>query len=270
MEIYGLLGEKLSHSMSPYIFKILFKKYNINGTYSLFEINKSNFDNAIVSAKTLGIGGVNVTIPYKIDIINQLDIVDDSVKKIGACNCIKFDENGANGFNTDYFGALKALQINDVNVKDKDCVILGSGGASRSFIVLLNELGAKSIKVVQRVKHFEDKGIVSYIDYDEFKKIEKSYLLVNTTPIGMYPNILESPVDDQIKNFEVCFDAVYNPIETKFLKDAKVHNIKTIDGLYMLIAQAIKAFNIFSNIEVSDSQLMSIYAEVSELLEKKI
>ncbi len=119
MEIYGLFGEKLGHSMSPTIFNILFKKYNIDGTYSLFEIKKENFKNAINSCKTLNIKGVNVTIPYKMDVLSQLDEIDDSVKKIGASNCIKFSNGVAKGYNTDYFGVLSALKFNGVEVKDR-------------------------------------------------------------------------------------------------------------------------------------------------------
>ncbi len=271
MEVYGLFGEKLSHSMSPAIYKILFEKYNLNGTYSLYEIGKENFPKAINSVKTLGIKGVNVTIPYKEEVLKQLDGLDESVKKIGACNCVKIKDEKAIGYNTDYFGVLDALNFRYVDVKEKDCVVLGSGGASKSVVALLKDLDAKSIKIVQRSKNGVDEGIVKYIDYTELKSIDDSFLIVNTTPVGMYPNVTESPISKEIlEKFEVCFDAVYNPIETKLLKEAKELNLVTIDGLYMLVGQAIKAFKIFSDVEVDKNDFLSIYKEVLVLLTEEI
>ncbi len=271
MEVYGLFGEKLSHSFSPNIFNILFKKYDLNGTYSTYEINKDNFKNAVKSIKTLGINGVNVTIPYKIDVIEQLDEVDESVEKIGACNCIKIYDGKSKGYNTDYYGVLDALNFNDIDVKNKDCVVLGSGGASKSVVSLLKDLNAKSITVVKRNSNIEKIDDVNFIDYNQLEKIEKAYLLVNTTPVGMYPNVDESPVSkDIISKFEVCFDAVYNPLETKFLAYANELEIKTINGLYMLVGQAINAFTIFNGIEISKDEFFNIYMEVEKLLTQKI
>ncbi len=174
---------------------------------------------------------------------------------------------GAKGYNTDYFGVLSALKFNGVEVKDRDCVVLGSGGASKSVVALLNDLGAKSIKIVSRTKKDINNGVITYIDYDELLKIDKSFLLVNTTPVGMSPNVNASPVSkDVLQKFSVCFDAVYNPIDTKLLLEAKELDIKTIDGLFMLVGQAISAFSIFNGIEVQNDDFFSIYQEVLEYL----
>ncbi len=271
MNVYGLFGEKLGHSMSPAIYNILFKKYNIEATYSLYEIKKEEFKNAISSCRTLGIKGVNVTIPYKHDVISQLDELDESVKKIGACNCIKFTDGKTKGYNTDYYGVLSSLNFFNVDVKDKDCVVLGSGGASKSVIALLKDLGAKSIKVVQRVKSSEDYDNVTFIEYGELEKIESAYMLVNTTPVGMYPNIDNSPVDrGVVSKFSVCFDAVYNPLETKLLSIAKNEGLVVINGLYMLVGQALDAFTIYSEIEVSKDDFLNVYLEVEALLKQRI
>ncbi len=271
MKKFGLFGEKLGHSMSPYIFKLLFDKYDIVGTYSLFEIEKECFDKAISSAKILGINGINITIPYKTDIISQLDEVDESVEKIGACNCVSIKNNIAKGFNTDYYGVLKAFNYHDIIVKDKDCFILGSGGASKSVVALLKRFGASNITIVQRVKNQQDNEFIKYIDYEELKNIEKGYLLINTTPVGMYPDIEKSPVDQEIiEKFDVLFDAVYNPIDTKFLNIGRRCNKKVIDGLYMLVGQGIEAFSIFNEIKVEEKEFINIYKEVKKVLEVKI
>lgn len=267
MEIYGLFGEKLSHSLSPKIFQILFEKYNIQGTYSAFEIKKENFENAVQSCKVLNIKGANVTIPYKEDVIAQLDEIDDCVKKIGACNCIKFLDGIATGYNTDYYGVLNAFNYNNIDVKNKDCVVLGAGGAAKSVITLLKDLGVKRITVVSRdVSDKVSDDIIKYIDYSSLDEVETSYLLINTTPIGMYPNIDESPVSkDFLEKFEICFDAVYNPLETKLLKEAKEIGLVTVDGLYMLVGQAINAFSIFNGISVDKDEFINIYNKVGGL-----
>lgn len=270
MEVYGIFGEKLPHTMSPIIYKSLFEKYKINGTYSTYEIKKENFQNSIQSCKVLNIKGVNVTIPYKMDVIQQLDILDDSVEKIGACNCVKITNGIAKGYNTDYYGVLDALRINNINVKDKDCVVLGSGGASKSVVALLQDLEVKSIKIVSR-KVLENttksNANVSYIDYSQLSAIKKGYLLVNTTPVGMSPNTDTSPVDKNIiDKFDICFDAIYNPIETLFLKTAKDCGVKTIDGLYMLVGQAVSTFKIYTGIDLDENDFNEIYTEVKSLL----
>ncbi len=271
MEAFGIFGEKLGHSMSPAIYKILFEKYNVDATYSIFEIKKENFHNSISSCKTLNIKGVNITIPYKHDVISQLDELDDSVKKIGACNCVKFTDGKTKGYNTDYYGVLRSLKFFDVDIKGKDCVILGSGGASKSVITLFKDLGAKSIKVVQRVKSNEDYDNISFIDYSELDKIESAYMLVNTTPVGMYPNSDNSPVGSEIvAKFEVCFDAVYNPLETELLKMATEKGLVVINGLYMLVGQALDSFTIYTGIEVSNDDFTYVYREVEAILRKRI
>ncbi len=271
MEVYGLFGEKLSHSMSPSIYKMLFEKYKIDGTYSLYEIEKNNFENAIKSVKTLGIKGINVTIPYKEEVIRQLDEINESVEKIGACNCVKIKNGVSTGYNTDYFGVLDALNFHNVDIKYKDCVVLGSGGASKSVVALLKDLGANSIQIVQREKKGTDEGVVKYINYSDLEKLNNLFLIVNTTPVGMYPNVANSPIPkDILRKFEVCFDAVYNPIETTLLKEAKELGLVTIDGLYMLVGQATKAFEIFSGVKVDNSDFLNIYKEVLALLTEKI
>lgn len=268
MEVYGLFGEKLSHTMSPAIYNILFEKYQMNATYSTYEIQKENFVNAIKSCKVLNIKGVNVTIPYKVSVIEQLDEIDESVKKIGACNCINFNKSVAKGYNTDYYGAKEAFRINEIDVKNKNCVVLGFGGASKSIVELLKDGNAKSIKIVRReILDNKNDNIIEYINYDTLKNIDKSYILINTTPVGMTPNILNSPVEiDIIRKFEICFDAVYNPIDTLFLKYAKQCGIKTVDGLYMLVGQAISAFEIYSGIKIDENDFDDIYKEVKLLL----
>lgn len=271
MEIYGLFGETLGHSLSPEIFKILFKMFNIKGSYNLFEITKDNFKNAVNSAKVLNVKGVSVTIPYKEDVISQLDILDSSVEKIGACNCVKFDDGLAYGYNTDYYGYGDSLKLNGVFVEGKDVVVLGDGGAAKSIIQYFKDENAKSITIVSRKKYNSDDEKIKIIGYDELSNIEKSYLVVNTTPIGMYPNVDKSIIsNDILSKFSVASDIVYNPLETLFLQKSREEGLICVNGLYMLVGQAICAWKIFTGLEVTNEEFKTIYNEVELILKSKI
>ena len=150
MEFYGLIGEKLSHSLSPKIHKKVFKLLSIEGGYKLFEIPKYNIKNLGLSLKTLGIKGVNVTIPYKKEVLNQLDYISNEAKHIGAINTIKLVDNKLYGYNTDYFGFGMLLEVNEIEVKDKVVVVLGNGGASKAINAYLLDNNVKKLYLVDR------------------------------------------------------------------------------------------------------------------------
>lgn len=271
MDIYGLFGEKLGHSFSPKIFQKLFELYNIDGAYNLFEIKRENFKNAVSSAKTLNVKGVTVTIPYKEEVMKQIDVLDEKVTEIGACNCVHFKDDKTYGYNTDYFGYKDGLIRNGIDVSNKEVVVLGDGGASKSVVRVLLDENAKKVTIVSRKNIALNDERVEVISYDDLENYGNGYMIVNTTPVGMYPNINDKIVDESIlKKFEVCSDVVYNPIDTAFLKDAKENGLITVDGLYMLVSQAMCAFKIFTGIEVSDENYEIIYKEVKSLLGKKI
>lgn len=269
MKKYRLIGEKLGHSLSPQLHKKIFDYENIQGEYCLLEIPKIYQDNLIEKIKVENIDGFNITIPYKEKIMNSLDKISDEAKKIGAVNVVKIENGSFLGYNTDYYGVIKTFEILGISPKDRECVILGSGGASKSVIVALQELGAKKITIVTRdiskkneiLKQFPK---LEVIDYD--KKIIGD-ILINTTPIGMYPNIENSPVTEEIiKQFLAVVDIIYNPRDTKLLQLAKNNNIPTIDGLYMLIEQGVKAQEIWQNRKFNNID----YKEIEKILEEEL
>ncbi len=271
MEIYGLLGEKLGHSLSPFIYPIIVEGEKRSIAYNLFEVKREKFSNVIKSGKTLGIKGYNVTIPYKHEIIYLLDDISDDAKAIGAVNTVKFFEDKAIGYNTDYFGFGDMIKLNDVVVDNNDFVVLGNGGAAKSVIQYLANNNAKSISIVSR--SVEKKELInaekniSQISYDELKNIKQSYGIINTTPVGMYPKIENCPVDEKVlEKFQVAMDLIYNPIETVFLKKAKSKNLKTVSGMYMLVGQALNSWAIWNDIDVDYSKFDKIYDEVKKLL----
>ena len=150
MEFYGLIGKKLPHSLSPKIHNTLFKALEIEGAYKLFEVEKENLGKTIDSLKLLKIKGVNVTIPYKQDVMEYVDFISEEAKKIGAVNTIYLNNGKLYGYNTDYFGFGTIIKNHDVKVKDNIAMVLGNGGAAKSIITFLLDEGIKKIYLVSR------------------------------------------------------------------------------------------------------------------------
>ena len=249
MKKFGLLGEKLSHSKSPDIHQMIFQKLDINGKYDLVETSPEDIKKYIEKYD-----GLNVTIPYKETVNPLLKSLSKEAKSIGAVNTI-YEKKG---YNTDYFGFGKMLNVKNIKVDKKICVILGTGGASKAVKYYLKKNNAKKIISVSRSK--KGKNIINYDDIETIK----GDILINTTPVGMYPNIEESPVNSKIiSKYKVAIDLIYNPLETLFLKYAKENNLKYVNGLYMLIGQAVKAQEIWNNIEINDDLIEEIFKNLS-------
>lgn len=259
----GLLGEKLSHSLSPNIHNFIYKKLDLDLNYELFEVEKNeiyNFKNYMLENN---IKAVNITIPYKKIFMSSLDSISENAKKIGAINLMYMKNNKFYGDNTDYYGFKYCLKKNNITVKDKKIYILGKGGAALAVDTVLKDLGATDINYLFR----KDKK--SPVD---FKEDLSGDILINTTPVGMYPNIEDSIIPERvISKFKVAVDLIYNPLETKFLKAATLFNLKTINGLEMLIEQAIKTDEILFNIQADETlrKELKIYLENLFLGEKE-
>ena len=201
----GLIGKKLSHSKSPEIHQRLFGLQHIDGTYSLLEIQPDSIETILSKLYHDGYEGINVTIPYKIDIMPFLTKISQEAVSIGAVNTIHLTDQGFFGFNTDYSGFSRSLDHAGIRIQDTDCVVLGTGGAARAIIQSLFDKGAASIIVVSRhprskpafCKFLEQIG-GREIDYDELARLQTGGVLVNCTPVGMYPKMDDSPVSEDI------------------------------------------------------------------------
>ena len=263
MDFYGLIGEKLPHSLSPKIHNTLFKALNIEGAYKLFEVEKEDLGKAIDSLKILKIKGVNVTIPYKQDVMKYLDFIADEAKKIGAVNTIYLNNGKLYGYNTDYFGFGTIIKNNDIRVKDSIAMVLGNGGAAKAVINYLLDEGINKIYLVSR-KGKDSSGYddnrIECKSYDEITHI-KGDILINSTPLGMYPHMDETAVnEDIISNFDALIDLIYNPKETKFLKIGKTLNKKVCGGIDMLVGQAIKAEEIWQGVPLDNDETKGLYS----------
>lgn len=241
----GLIGEKLSHSLSPQIHAEIMRQRGTTGSYDLIEISRESFEKEFRALKNSDYRGVNVTIPYKEAVIPLLDEISPQAKYIGAVNTILFKDGKAKGYNTDYDGFLALLNHNNITVKGKAAVILGSGGAAKAVAKGLLDLGIYDLTIVSRGKqNFHGNYTVSY---EYFKEINiKSDLLINCTPVGMHPYVNVSPIPKENINAEIVIDLIYNPPKTLLLKYAEELGIRGINGSHMLREQAVKAQDIWS------------------------
>lgn len=266
--LYGLLGEKLTHSFSPQIHSQIFKETKIDGYYHLFAVEKRDLKDAVAGFKALKIKGVNVTIPYKVDVMKYLDRISEEAEKIGAVNTICFKEGKTIGYNTDYYGFGMMLDKFNININEKKAVILGTGGAARAVLQYLVDNNIKKVIIVSRNKEegtekFQNFNVISY---EELETIEHMDIVINTTPSGMYPKTEYSPIDKNIiSKFNTAIDLIYNPKETLFLKYARKEGLKAINGLYMLVGQAVKAEELWNNFKIDSKAVDKIHINVDLL-----
>ena len=247
---YGLLGEHLPHSFSKIIHE-KFGKYN----YELKELSLDGFKKFMQAKK---FKGINITIPYKETALDFVDEIDESAKAIGAINTV-INKNGTLiGFNTDYLGLKLLIEKNNITIKNKKIVILGSGGTSKTAYTVAKNLGAKEIIKVSRSKKDNT------CSYEELEKLHNNAdVLFNTTPVGMYPNNEESIIDLNIfHNLNAVIDVIYNPLKTNLLINAENKGIKAVSGLYMLVAQAAFAADMFLEDESIIPKIDNVYKEL--------
>ncbi|KOF57570.1 MULTISPECIES: shikimate dehydrogenase [Clostridium] len=266
-EIYGLLGEKLGHSFSPEIHESVFQKSDKKAIYNLFEIPKDKLKEALEGFKLISCKGINVTIPYKTDVIKFLDYISKEAENIGAVNTLKFSENKLGGYNTDYIGFGKMLEKFDVKVRDSICAVLGSGGAAKAVIQYLSDNKCKKLYIVSRnpEKALSEFGNYEIIDYKELGNIKNGDIIVNCTPAGMFPKTGVSPVNKEIvARFSTAVDLIYNPLETEFLKHARESKVKAVNGLYMLVSQAIASEEIWNDTLIDEEIVDEIYESLIE------
>jgi shikimate dehydrogenase len=235
---YGCIGEKLAHSFSKEIHNAL-----TDYQYELKELAKDEVD---VFMTKHDFKAINVTIPYKQTVIPYLDFIADEAKEIGAVNTIVNKDGKLYGYNTDFFGMKSLIERTGIVIENKTVAILGGGGTAKTAKAVSKSLGAKVIYKVSRSSK------ENFITYDELYNISDTIdVIINTTPVGMYPNIFESAVEiERFKNLSGVVDAVYNPLRSKLVLDALKRNIKAVGGLYMLVAQAAFAVEFFIDTKI--------------------
>lgn len=236
----GLIGEKLTHSLSPDIHNKFFKLTGTPGDYSLFETQRDSLGELISRLEDEGYSGLNVTIPYKTEIMKYLDSLSEEATAIGAVNTVIFKNGKRFGANTDYYGLKELIESAVIEIKGST-VILGTGGAARCAHKLLSDLGAGEVITASRNPETAD-AVFSAVSYRELEALTSIGLLINTTPLGMYPDSSGCPLDESV--IEKCgavIDVIYNPPKTKLIELAQKYGIKAVNGLKMLCVQAVKS-----------------------------
>ena len=244
MKKFAVIGEHLSHSFSPTLHKIIYQKLKLNADYSKVEITLKDLSSFIMNNH---FNGLNITIPYKENVIPFLDQIDKPSKIIGAVNCI----NGLEGFNTDWKGFLKSMQVNNVDLQGKNCLIIGAGGAAKAIAFALFKSNVNSIKFKNRT-HKRLKIITSWINrlFINNKNHDAPDIIVNCTPQGMFPFQDEIPlITDNVSKNQILIDTIYNPLITNWLKEGATRGARIIGGMDMLIAQALYSINIWFDID---------------------
>ncbi len=255
-KIYGVLGDPVAHSLSPVMHNAAFEKLGMDAIYLAFRVTKDDLEAAIMGAQSLGIAGLNVTIPLKEKALSFVD-ADEVTQKIGAINTIDFSSGMPVGYNTDGIGALRVLKETVGEVKGKHVLILGAGGAAKAIAFYLDAEGAHvtiANRTKERAAHLASQlRNAAAIGFDDTlsKHINDSAILINATSVGMYPHADATLVTAAMMHHDlVVFDIVYNPMETQLLKEAKRAGVKDIvNGVKMLVYQGAESFKIWTKEE---------------------
>ncbi len=253
--VCGIIGDPVEHTMSPAMHNAAFKKLGLDYVYLPFQVKKEELGRAIDGIRALNIRGLNVTLPHKVAVSQFLDELDTPAEKIGAINTIVNRNGVLKGYNTDATGFLRALLERGIEPKGKRVVILGAGGASRAISFILAERGARLVILnrtwdkaklcADRISGlFQNEAAALKLNRENLATaLSQADILVNTTSLGMSPNISETPVTSSLlKPGLIVFDIVYNPIKTRLQREAKAAGATVIGGVEMLIWQGAVAF----------------------------
>lgn len=262
-QVFGVFGDPIAHSLSPAMHNAAFSALGMDCIYHAFRVKPEKLEKAILGAEAMGFGGLNLTVPLK-EVALKLDCIkpDPLAEKIGAVNTVVFGETGEiKGYNTDGLGAKKALQNSAVEIKGSKIVVAGAGGAARSIafqlaadgaeIIIVNRTEGRAIELAKDISAAALSGNVTGRGLSGLKDLlQDANILINTTTLGMHPN-----VDTAIATAEdlhpdlTVFDIVYNPLETRLLREAKASGAKTVSGVLMLVYQGAEAFRLWTGID---------------------
>lgn len=270
----ALLGDPVEHSFSPLIHNAAFRERKLNFVYLAFAVK--DLHSALKGVRALGIRGLSITIPHKVRALEFVDRLDPLAEKIGSLNTIVNDQGVLTGYNSDGMGALKALRERGVETKGKRVVVLGSGGASRALAFsLLEDTPLKSLTIFGVLENelaclVRDLRSLSRVPVEGFLVTEerlryvlsRADLLVNCSPVGMYPKVMETPVPPPLLHPRLAvFDVVYNPPRTTLLQDAEAAGCTTISGIEMFINQAVVQFELWTGEKAPEALMRKVLLE---------
>lgn len=268
----GLIGKPVEHTMSPVIHNTIAEEMGINLVYVPFLVEE-NLKEAVAGAFALNILGMNVTVPYKSEVMTSLAECDELAKKIGAVNTLVRTENGYKGYNTDMTGLYRAMTGYGITLEDRNIIILGAGGAARAVAYLCAYYGAKKVYLLNRsldkaqavaaeVNQTMEKECIYPMALAEYKKLpEEKMLCIQATSVGLSPNDTETVIakDDFYERIHTGYDLIYHPTNTRFMQLVKAHGGQAYHGLKMLLYQGIEAFELWNQVKVSEELAEKVY-----------
>lgn len=276
----GLIGNPVGHTLSPVIHNMLAEKLSHNLVYVPFFVEQGGLSDAVKGAYELNVLGLNVTVPYKSDVISCLKEVDGLAEKIGAVNTLVRTEGGYKGYNTDISGLYRAMQEEGMELAGKKVVLLGAGGAARAAAFLCGEKKVRELYILNRsfekaellageVKEaFGDINSIPMAMQEYEKLPEEKMIVIQGTSVGLYPHTREAVLEDPAfyRRTEAAFDLIYKPAETRFMQLAREAGAAAFNGLKMLLYQGITAYELWNQVTVSKEESREIY----EALEKAV
>ena len=254
---YGIIGKPLSHSLSPRLHSFWFKKNNLKANYSLIEIEKKQIRDIINKIRTKELHGLNVTVPYKQEVIPYLDLVINDAKETSSINTVYLNnENKIVGENTDVYGFEQSFlnKLTDQNLIEKNFLILGAGGVTPSLVYALNKKKIKKVfisnRTLQKAENIKTKfPFVEIVPWAKmYQKSKEADVIINATSLGMKNNPDFETLVNKFKPNLIYYDVIYNPLETKMLKNLKKKKVKTFNGLEMFLFQGQKSFFLWNKI----------------------
>ncbi len=275
----GLIGSPVAHTLSPVIHNGLAAVLGHNLVYVPFLVQK-DLKSAVLGAFDLNILGVNVTVPYKKEVMAYLAGVDENAGRIGAVNTLVRTENGYKGYNTDYLGLKRAMESEGIFVKGRDVVVLGAGGAANAAVYMCAQSGAGRIYILNRtkkraeelagrVKEFFPDVELTALETGQYEKLPKESLIaLQTTSVGLHPNADQAVITEEAfyKRIAQAMDIVYNPAHTRFMQLVEAQGGFACGGLKMLLYQAVTAYELWNKVSIDEA----VCRQVSELLEKQL
>ena len=255
MKQFAVIGNPIAQSLSPDLHQEVYRQLRLDAFFEKIQV-KTNELHPFINSNELD--GFNVTIPHKQSVIPALDELDESAKIIGAVNCV----HKGKGYNTDWLGFLKTLEINKIELNGKDCTILGAGGAAKAIAYALITSNVKSISIVNRSQEnahqlsqwIQDNSDISVTTTTPEHLSAVADFIINCTPLGMWPNTKSIPMDmELIHKNHILVDTIYKPIETEWLKSGNAKGAKTMGGLDMFIAQGLASADIWFGENLSKS-----------------
>lgn len=276
--VCGLIGNPVEHTMSPTIHNTIATIEEDNMVYVPFLVEK-DLQTAINGAYAMDIHGINVTVPYKSDVISSVVEIDYEAEIIGAVNTLVRKEDGYKGYNTDLLGLERALRSEGIDISKEKVIVVGAGGAARAAaflcafrnakeIVILNRTVEKAEKIKEEIEDKTEYGKIKVYSIQNWNQIEENdYLVIQATKVGMYPNSAESPIEesDFFSKAKFVFDLIYTPFETKFMKIAAQMGVPVSNGLKMLLYQGVAAYEMWFDKQIKDTTVEVAYKELLKL-----